>query len=59
MEVKLPAEYPNVPPEIMLQSIKNVPGKVCQMLETKIRGNPFAGCVYSSQKRHRAALVTK
>jgi len=37
MEVKLPADYPNVPPEIMLQSLKNVPGKVCQTLETKIR----------------------
>jgi len=37
MEVKLPTDYPNVPPGVMLQSIKNVPGKVCQMLEAKIR----------------------
>jgi len=37
MEVKLPEGYPNNAPEIMLQSIKNVPSKVCQMLEGKVR----------------------
>jgi len=37
LELKLSPEYPNAVPEIMLRSIKNVPGKVCQMLEEKLR----------------------